>query len=188
VLAGLAPRGFCNPAVALAASLRGMLSVRLLLALWFAQAVAAVAAGRLAAWVFTSQEAPPLVPREGSAFWVEFIFGAGLCAVVLARSHRHPREAGLAGGLFLAGVGSAVAGISGAIFNPAAAWTMISSSLLDSGSFWIYGFAGVAAACASAAAALVVRPHNPGSQKSANLPHASKAKPPTREKTPHISQ
>jgi aquaporin Z len=163
--------GHYNPAVSLAAFMRGRLSRAELGPYWVAQVAGAVVAAVAAKFVVNPRPfaASYLSGRAiAAALLAEFIFTFALAYVVLntATSKDHPQNSfyGLAIG-FTVFVGVAtVGGISGGAFNPAVAFGASVMGLFSWSNIWIYLLADFAG---GAAAALVFRYLNPGDLKPA---------------------
>ncbi|HJR89834.1 MAG TPA: aquaporin [Aeromicrobium sp.] len=154
-----------NPAVSIAAFIRGRLPGAELPAYIGAQLVGASLASLLAAWVFRSPT-PPAIAWSGrtliAALVVEALFTFFLAFVVLnvATSKDHPDNSfyGLAiGGTVLAGI-LLVGSISGAAFNPAVALGVTLAKLSAWGNLWAYV---VAQVVGGALAAVAFRALNP---------------------------
>jgi aquaporin Z len=154
-----------NPAVSIAAFMRGRLPGAELPAYIGAQLVGASLASLLATWVFRSP-APPAIAWSGrtliAALIVEALFTFFLAFVVLnvATSKDHPDNSfyGLAiGGTVLAGI-LLVGSISGAAFNPAVALGVTLAKLSAWGNLWAYL---VAQVVGGALAAVAFRALNP---------------------------
>jgi len=162
--------GHYNPAVSLAAFLRGRLSRGDLGPYWLAQIAGAAVAAAAAKFVVNPPRfaALHLSGRAiGAALVAELIFTFALCYVVLnvATSKDHPGNSfyGLAIG-FTVFVGAASVGkISGGAFNPAVAFGASVMGLFSWSNIWIYLLADLAG---GAVAALAFRYLNPGDLKS----------------------
>lgn len=132
-----------NPAVSLAAFVRGRLAVNDLIGYWVAQFVGAAIASLLGKWYFTNHCGPAL---SGKHMWqalvIEALFTFALAWVVLnvATSKDHPNNSfyGLAIG-FTVLVGAVAGGaISGGAFNPAVGLGISIAKLSAWGNFWLY--------------------------------------------------
>jgi aquaporin Z len=154
-----------NPAVSLAAFIRGRLPGAELPAYIGAQLVGASIASLLGAWVFRSTT-PPAAPWSGraliAAIVVEALWTFFLAFVILnvATSKDHPDNSfyGIAiGGTVLAGI-LLVGSISGAAFNPAVALGVTFAKLSAWGNLWAYV---VAQLVGGALAGLAFRALNP---------------------------
>jgi aquaporin Z len=145
--------GHFNPAVSLAARIRGKLSGADLVPYWLAQ----FAAAAVAAWVMHfiklpgSASAPPIGWK--AALLVEFLFTFALAWVVLntatAKGTAGNSFYGLAIGMTVMTGAFAVGGISGGAFNPAVALGVTLMGLSTWGNIWIFlvgNFAGGAVA------------------------------------------
>jgi aquaporin Z len=135
--------GHLNPAVSLAAVVRGRLATGDLLPYWAAQVLGALLAAVVGMWLVDIPQAPAL---EGDlivrAFLSELLFTFALAFVVLnvATSKHHPDNHfyGLAIGFTVVAGAVAVGPISGAAFNPAVAIGVALSGLGAWASIWIY--------------------------------------------------
>jgi aquaporin Z len=156
--------GHYNPAVSLAAYVRGKLGVLDLA--WYAGAqllggiVAALVAryvgsGELVAFTLKGSDMP-------KAFIVELLFTFALAYVVLnvATSKDHPNNSfyGLAIGFTVLAGATAVGGISGGAFNPAVGLGIVLAGLASASTIWIYL---VATLLGGAAAGYAFRALNP---------------------------
>jgi aquaporin Z len=134
-----------NPAVSLAAFVRGRLSLTDLGYYWAAQIVGGLLAAGVARFVVPDR------PNAGSingthhiwaAFVVELLFTFALAYVVLnvATSKDHPNNSfyGLAIGFTVLAGAVAVGSISGGAFNPAVGLGVIVAGLAGWGNLWIY--------------------------------------------------
>jgi aquaporin Z len=156
--------GHYNPAVSLAAFLRGKLSLADLGPYMAAQAVGALMAAGVARFVVDVKPVAFSVSGRNvaAAFVAELLFTFALAYVVLnvATSKSHPNNSfyGLAIGftIFIGGV--AVGPVSGGVFNPAVGLGVIVAGLASWSMLWIYL---VATFAGGAAAAVVFRALNP---------------------------
>lgn len=156
--------GHYNPAVTIAALVRGRIHRTDAIGYWIAQ----LAAGMLAALVVRLVIHPAhittrtLTGRTGAAFLAELLFTFALCYVVLnvATSNDHPINSfyGLAIGFTVVAGAIAVGTISGAAFNPAIALGAATTGLFAWSTLWIYLLAQV---IAGIAAGLTFRALNP---------------------------
>jgi aquaporin Z len=134
--------GHYNPAVTLAAVMRGALPSNQMAGYWASQLLGAVAAAYVACLV-TGQEFAP-APGTGvtslSALVVEFLFTFALCLVVLnvATSKRTEGNSyyGLAIGFTIVVAAFAGGGISGGAFNPAVGTGPTIIAALSGGAGW----------------------------------------------------
>jgi aquaporin Z len=163
--------GHYNPAVSLAAFLRGRLSREDLGSYWVAQVAGAVVAAAAAKFVVNP---PPFLALYmsgraiGAGLVAEFVFTFALAYVVLnvatSKDNLGNSFYGLAIG-FTVFVGAASVGkISGGAFNPAVAFGASVMGLFSWSNIWIYLLADFAG---GAAAALVFRYLNPDDLKPA---------------------
>jgi aquaporin Z len=125
--------GHFNPAVTLAAFLRGRCDKKDVLPYWGAQFIAAVVAGFLVNYLLTGRANPAVVATHPTieSFIVEFLFTFALCWVVLnvatSKGTMGNSFYGLAIGFTVLVGAITVGGISGGAFNPAVGlgvWTM----------------------------------------------------------------
>lgn len=147
--------GHFNPAVTLAAFLRGRCERRDVLPYWIAQFVAAAVAALLVNVVLAGRVEPgaiPLHPRLAS-FVVEFLFTFALCWVVLnvatSKGTMGNSFYGLAIGFTVLVGATTVGGISGGAFNPAVGLGVFTMGLESGRQFIVYlvsEFAGAATA------------------------------------------
>jgi len=140
--------GHYNPAVSLAAALRGALPKAQLVPYWAAQVLGAVVAAFVAK--STSNLAFACAPGggvgAGSALAIEFLFTFALCLVVLNSATAKKTEGnsfyGLAIGFTVVVAAFAGGGISGGAFNPAVGLgPILVNALTSGGSFanlWLY--------------------------------------------------
>jgi aquaporin Z len=157
--------GHFNPAVSLAAWIRGRLDLRDLPPYWAAQLAGAVLAAGVVRLVVTRAPAPmPAFTGRHlmAALVVELLFTFALAYTVLnvATSRSHPQNGfyGAAiGGVVLAAA-VAVGGVSGGMFNPAVALGASLMALSSWGNLWVFVVANLAG---GAAAAYVFRALNP---------------------------
>ena len=146
--------GHYNPAVSLAAAVRGALPWRDLGAYWLSQFVGSLLAS--AAVLFLKGGVVPVtaVPAPVPALLAEFLFTFALCYVVLnvatVKATAGNSYFGWAIGFTVATGAFAVGGVSGGAFNPAVALGICTMKLVSFGSFWIYLVANLAAAVAAA--------------------------------------
>jgi aquaporin Z len=155
--------GHYNPAVSIAAFVRGRLNATDLAAYVGSQLLAGVAAGGLGLWMFESSASDHWTGKALSmAFVVEVLFTFALAYTVLnvATSKDHPDNSfyGLAIGFTVAAGAIAVGGISGAAFNPAVALGVSVGAMSAWGNLWVYF---VAQAVGGVLAGLVFTLNNP---------------------------
>lgn len=137
--------GHYNPAVSLAALVRGRLKAADLLPYWIAQLLGAAVASGLALFVINPPEQHPLALTGRALFAAlvaEFIFTFVLAFVVLnvATSKDHPNNSfyGLAIGFTVLAGAVAVGGVSGGAFNPAVALGASIMGLIAWANIWLY--------------------------------------------------
>jgi len=157
--------GHFNPAVSLAAFVRGRLDSRDLLTYWGSQLVGGTIAAGLALYLRNPGDLNParFTGRQiGTAFVAELIFTFFLAYVVLnvATSKDHPNNSfyGLAIGFTVLAGAVAVGDISGGAFNPAVALGISIMGLTAWANIWIYV---VACLAGGAFAGVVFRIQNP---------------------------
>jgi len=147
--------GHFNPAVTLAAFLRGRCERRDLLPYWIAQFVAGAVAAVLVNFLLTGRANPAVVAVHPTveSFIVEFLFTFALCWVVLnvatSKATMGNSFYGLAIGFTVLVGAITVGGISGGAFNPAVGlgvWTMGLESITQFGVYLVSEFAGAAVA------------------------------------------
>ena len=161
--------GHYNPAVSLAAMMRGALESKELIPYWVSQIVGACAAA-IAVNVIAGQTFAP-APGAGAstmgALLVEFLFTFALCIVVLNSATAKGTEGnsfyGLAIGFTVMVGAFAGGGISGGAFNPAVGiGPVLINATMGSGGFgdlWLYLVGPLAG---GAVAAVVFKIQNPG--------------------------
>lgn len=152
-----------NPAVSIAAFVRGRLDASDLVPYIVAQLVASVVAALLGLWMFSDHAAPHWTGKAlGMAFVVELLFTFALAYVVLnvATSKDHPDNSfyGLAIGFTVLAGAVAVGAISGAAFNPAVAFGITVAKMSSWGNIWVYW---VAQVIGGAGAGLTFKALNP---------------------------
>jgi aquaporin Z len=157
--------GHYNPAVSMAAFVRGRLSGRDLVPYWIAQLAGGAVAAGLAVFVINPPARHPITftgRALGAALVAEFIFTFILSYVVLnvATSKDQPNNSffGLAIGFTVLVGAVAVGGVSGGAFNPAVAFGGSLMGLFAWANIWIYL---VGCLAGGAAAGLVFRALNP---------------------------
>lgn len=121
--------GHYNPAVSLAALVRGRLAAPELPGYLAAQFTGAIGAAALGGWIFAHRTGAQWTGKEwASALVVELLFTFALGYVVLstATSRDHPDNSfyGLAIGLTVTAGALSVGAVSGAAFNPAVAFAL----------------------------------------------------------------
>jgi aquaporin Z len=137
--------GHFNPAVSLAACIRGKLTTADLIPYWLAQ----FAAAAVAAWVMHFIKLPGAASAVGAfpigwkaALLVEFLFTFALAWVVLntatAKGTAGNSFYGLAIGMTVMTGAYAVGGISGGAFNPAVAVGVTIMNLNTWGNLWVF--------------------------------------------------
>lgn len=147
--------GHFNPAVTLAAFLRGRCDKQDVLPYWIAQFAAGVVAALLVNFLLTGRVDPAVVATHPTieSFIVEFLFTFALCWVVLntatAKGTMGNSFYGLAIGFTVLVGAITVGGISGGAFNPAVGlgvFTMGLESIRQFGVYLVSEFAGAAVA------------------------------------------
>ena len=155
--------GHYNPAVSLAAFVRGKLPANDLIAYWVAQMVAAIVAACVVIFVKGHRADMPETPMKVvPALIVEFLYTFALCYVVLnvatAKGTAGNSFYGLAIGFTVLAGAYAVGPISGAAFNPAVAVGITIMNLTPLASIWIYFVANLAAGACAGLAFKVIHP------------------------------
>ncbi len=134
--------GHYNPAVSLAATIRGALPVKDLAPYWIAQFVGALVASAAALFLKGAPKGDPMLPMAGPAVLAEFLFTFALCYVVLnaatAKATSGNSFYGWAIGFTVMTGAFAVGGVSGGAFNPAVALGICTMKLVAFSSIWIY--------------------------------------------------
>jgi aquaporin Z len=162
--------GHYNPAVSLAAFLRGQLGRDDLLPYWIVQLIAGLLAALMAKFLI-NPSAVHAMPLSGHGIWAaligEFLFTFALCYVVLnvatSKGATISSFGGLAAGFTVLAGAFAVGGMSGGAFNPAVAFGATAIGLFSWGNIWIYLAAELLAAAAAARAYLYLNPgESPG--------------------------
>jgi aquaporin Z len=145
--------GHYNPAVSLAATMRGALPSRDLLPYWGAQVVGAVLAALVVGYLTGGPNIAAPSPEVVPALIAEFLFTFALCFVVLsvatAKGTSGNSHYGLAIGFTVLIGAYAVGSIAGGAFNPAVAVGITMMGLSPVSAFWIFivaNFLGGAAA------------------------------------------
>ncbi|HEX6403155.1 MAG TPA: aquaporin [Pseudonocardiaceae bacterium] len=157
--------GHYNPAVTLAALVRGRIGPADAVAYWVSQIVGGVLGMALARWVVHPAQVSTLALSGhllGAAFVAELVFTFALCYVVLnvATSKDHPNNSfyGLAIGFTILVGAIAVGAISGGVFNPAVAISGAAIGLFAWPTLWIYIVAQLVAGIAAGLAFLALNP------------------------------
>lgn len=157
--------GHYNPAVTLAALVRGRVRLGDAAAYWVAQVVAGLLAALVVYGITTSAASPAALTLSGhvpAALVAELLFTFALAYVVLnvATSKDHPDNSfyGLAIGFTVMAGAFTVGGISGGAFNPAVAIGGASLGLFSWSVLWVYL---VAELVAGALAGYLFRKLNP---------------------------
>ncbi|MGH3764065.1 MAG: MIP/aquaporin family protein [Pseudonocardiaceae bacterium] len=157
--------GHYNPAVTLAALVRGRIGLLDAVGYWVAQIVGGLLGMALARWVIH----PALVTTMtlsghllAAAFVAELLFTFALCYVVLnvATSKDHPNNSfyGLAIGFTVVTGAIAVGAISGGVFNPAVAIGGAAIGLFAWATLWAYLVAQIVAGVAAGLVFLFLNP------------------------------
>jgi aquaporin Z len=154
-----------NPAVTVAALVRGRIGPRDAAGYWIAQLAGGLLAAVAVRWTVDGTQVKTLTLSGHTltaAFVVELLFSFALCYVVLnvATSRSHPDNSfyGLAIGCTVSAGAFAVGGISGAAFNPAVALGAASLGLLAWPTLWVYLVAQLVAGVAAGYAFLALNP------------------------------
>lgn len=155
--------GHYNPAVSLAAFVRGKLSATDMGIYWAAQVLAGAVAAGAVLFLKGNPAVTPMAPDLAKALVAEFLFTFALCYVVLnvatARGTEGNSFYGWAiGSTVLAGA-YAVGAVSGGAFNPAVAVGASVMGLFSWSTIWVYLVANM---LGGGAAALVFKAAHPG--------------------------
>lgn len=157
--------GHYNPAVTLAALVRGRIRLPDAVAYWVVQIVGGGLGMALARWVIHPAQVTTMALSGhllGAAFVAELLFTFALCYVVLnvATSKDHPNNSfyGLAIGFTVATGAIAVGAISGGVFNPAVAISGAAIGLFAWPTLWAYLVAQVIAGIAAGLVFLALNP------------------------------
>ena len=157
--------GHFNPAVTLAALVRGRIGLLDAVAYWVVQIVGGLLGMVLARWVIQPTQVTTVTLSGhllAAAFVAELLFTFALCYVVLnvATSKDHPHNSfyGLAIGFTVATGAIAVGAISGGVFNPAVAISGAAIGLFAWPTLWIYLVAQIVAGIAAGLAFLALNP------------------------------
>jgi aquaporin Z len=159
--------GHYNPAVTIAALVRGRIGVADAIGYWIAQLIGGLLAMSLARWVIDPAQVKTLALSGHlliAAFIVELLFTFALCYVVLnvATSKDHPNNSfyGLAIGFTVATGAIAVGAISGGVFNPAVAISGATIGLFAWSTLWAYLVAQIIGGTAAGLAFLALNPND----------------------------
>jgi len=156
--------GHYNPAVTLAAMLRGACPAKDAVAYWVSQVIAAIVASLAVRYLKGDAMAAvsAMTLAVGPSLLAEFLFTFALCYVVLnvatARGTSGNSFYGLAIGFTVVVGAFAVGGVSGGAFNPAVAVGISSLGLAAWPNIWIYLVGELAAGAAAAAVFKAVNP------------------------------
>jgi aquaporin Z len=157
--------GHYNPAVTLAALVRGRIGVADAIGYWIAQLIGGLLAMALARWMIHPAQVSTLTlsgHQLSAAFIAELLFTFALCYVVLnvATSKDHPTNSfyGLAIGFTVVTGAIAVGAISGGVFNPAVAISGAAIGLFAWPTLWAYLIAQLVAGAAAGLAFLALNP------------------------------
>src|SRR6202048_1956290 len=157
--------GHYNPAVTMAALVRGRIGIRDAVPYWIAQVLGGVAAGALARAVVNPAAAKTLSlsgHAEAATAVVEVLITFALCYVVLnvatSRDQANNGFFGLAIGFTVAAGAFAVGGISGGVFNPAVALGGATAGLFGWSTIWVYVLVELAAGVVAGLAFLALNP------------------------------
>jgi aquaporin Z len=158
--------GHYNPAVTMAALVRGRIHLRDAVGYWIAQVVGALVAGAAGRAIVNPAHVATLRltgHAMTAAALAELFITFALCYVVLnvATSRDHPNNGfyGLAIGFTVAAGAFAVGGISGGVFNPAVALGGATAGLFGWSTIWVYLLVELAA---GVLAGVTFRTLNPG--------------------------
>lgn len=145
-----------NPAVTIAAFVRGRIGHRDAVGYVVAQVLGGLLGAELVRVVAAAPTGAPLAPsgpQAIAAFVAELVFTFALCYVVLnvATSKDHPDNSfyGLAIGFTVMAGAIAVGGVSGAVFNPAVLVGGATLGMFSTSALWYYLVAQVAAGLAA---------------------------------------
>ncbi len=156
--------GHYNPAVTLAALVRGRIGVRDAAAYWVSQSLAALVAAGLVSVVCPSHDGPLSLSGRAmvAAGVAELLFTFALCFVVLnvATSRDHPDNSfyGLAIGLVVIAGAVGVGAVSGGAFNPAVVLGGVAMGTLSTSLLVPYVFVQLAAGVAAGIAFRALNP------------------------------
>lgn len=159
--------GHYNPAVTLAALVRGRIGLPDAIGYWVVQVVGGLLGMALARWVIHPAHVTTLALSGHllpAAFVAELLFTFALCYVVLnvATSKDHPNNSfyGLAIGFTVLTGAIAVGAISGGVFNPAVAIGGAAIGLFAWPTLWTYLVAQVIGGAAAGVAFLALNPND----------------------------
>jgi len=159
--------GHYNPAVTLAALVRGRIGLPDAIGYWIAQLAGGLLAMALARWVIDPAQVHTLTLSGhalSAAFIAELLFTFALCYVVLnvATSKDHPINSfyGLAIGFTVLTGAIAVGGLSGGVFNPAVAISGAAIGLFAWPTLWTYLVAQIIAGIAAGLTFLALNPND----------------------------
>ena len=159
--------GHYNPAVTLAALVRGRIALPDAIGYWIAQLAGGLLAMTLARWVIHPAQVHTLTLSGhalSAAFIAELLFTFALCYVVLnvATSKDHPTNSfyGLAIGFTVLTGAIAVGGLSGGVFNPAVAISGAAIGLFAWPTLWAYLVAQIIAGIAAGLTFLALNPND----------------------------
>ena len=159
--------GHYNPAVTLAALVRGRIGLPDAVAYWVVQIVGGVLGMALARWVIHPTQVTTMALSGhllGAAFVAELLFTFALCYVVLnvatSKDHANNSFYGLAIGFTVATGAIAVGAISGGVFNPAVAISGAAIGLFAWPTLWAYLVAQVIAGIAAGLVFLALNPND----------------------------
>ena len=134
--------GHYNPAVSLAAYIRGKLKLQELGTYWIAQLIAAIVAAFVVIYFKGKSSDTPMILDAPKVLLAEFLFTFALCYVVLnvatAKSTSGNSYFGFAIGFIVLAGAYAVGTISGAAFNPAVALGASILNLTQWADLWIF--------------------------------------------------
>jgi aquaporin Z len=154
-----------NPAVTMAALVRGRIGPRDAAGYWVAQLAGGLLAALAVRWTVDPAQVKTLTLSGHTltaAFVAELLFTFALCYVVLnvATSRSHPDNSfyGLAIGCTVSAGAFAVGGISGAAFNPAVVLGAATLGLLAWPTLWVYLVAQLVAGAVAGYAFLTLNP------------------------------
>jgi aquaporin Z len=140
--AGHVSGGHLNPAVTLAAWIRGRCETKDVLPYWGAQVIAGIVAALVAVFLVGKSGTPMEIKSLPAAFVAEFLFTFALAYVVLnvatAKGTAGNSFFGLAIGMTVMAGAFAVGSISGGAFNPAVAIGVAVMKLLSFSQIWVH--------------------------------------------------